>query len=264
MSAPQFNAGSAAQDAADAAVLERELGNGTAPPKGSPRRDRLEQAHARHLARRDGKDPTAVEAKNRDKAAKAAMRDADLALARRLRKAFSPVASPAVMAKAAAEKDSALAHNIRSAQAVRTVLRAELARSLSASATKQLDDLVGTDAVESCPVCHGSGEVPPNPCPSCAGLGLAVDLDGDDATTKAIKSARKARKVGRKLAKKAGPDAKVMAKGATKGQAVVIRTDDPAQYRKLKAMSPREFRAAKIGAAKELGVDPSRVGLGGQ
>jgi hypothetical protein len=260
--ATQFDTGDPAADAVDAAALEAELAAGIAPPKGSPRRTRLEAAHERHTARRAGKDPAAKAEKARRKAAKAAMVAADSLLAMKCAQAFAPVCSPQVAEKA--KHDPSLAFNIKSREGVRAVLRGELERQLPARLFKALGDSSRvpdrgrTDPPETCPTCAGEGEIGRGfPCGDCGGFGIVTADLSPAGVAKELATVKKAKKAAKSAAKSLGKAARTTAaaKVLASGSVRIGIADKPGRA----IDTPRGRRVFDAQLAKELGVKPGQV-----
>ncbi len=250
-------------DVALARQLAEARAAGVAPPKGSPEGDALRRAAKRVDPR--GAIAKAGKADYRARSGYGTTdsdRLTDARLAARIQRAFSPVASAAV--KERAEHDPALKHNIRSAEAVRAILRDQITSALPATASKAI---AGSQSeVDECPVCGGAGFVTPatlasgltpsaGACGTCGGMGLIATPDPDDLDeiAKAVAQARDIRRLAKKLVKLAGPDGAKVAKGAT--GTLTLATDS----KKAAALSPRESAALRRAVAKALGVPVTRL-----
>jgi rubrerythrin len=232
-------------------LLIRQLASGTAEPVGSPARDRLELRARRHQLRQQGKDP----AKAAAKAAKARQDHDDLAFVRQLFKAYSPVASPAVMAKAASGSDPMMASAFKVAEAQRQATRLELANKLSPVLQQSLLDALGTGAVHSCADCGGEGSVAGVSCPSCGGFGLDLpNLDTDADVEAELAAVKRVKKAAKKVAKKGGVSkADIAAVVASKGKAVLgVAVPDLARHPRFQHDFDRQL-------AKSYGVKRGQV-----
>jgi hypothetical protein len=230
-------------------LLVRQLAAGTAEPKGSPARERLELRARRHALRQAGKDPAKAQAK----VAKARREHDDLAFACQLVRAYSPVASAKVMAKAAG--DPMIASAIANAEALRKAVQIELSNKLSPGLQASLADALGTGAVSSCGTCAGDGAVGGVPCTSCGGFGLDLpNLDTDADVEDELDAIKQVRKLAKKLAKKGGAKkADVRAVVAASGTAVVgVAVPGLARHPRLQRHFDRQL-------AKSYGVKRGQV-----
>jgi hypothetical protein len=230
-------------------LLVRQIANGTAEPKGSPARERLELRARRHALRQAGKDPAKAQAK----VEKARREHDDLAFVRQLVRAYSPVASPAVLAKAAS--DPMIASAIANAEAMRKAVQIELSNKLSPGLQASLADALGTGAVSSCGTCAGDGSVAGVPCTSCGGFGLDLpNLDTDADVEDELDAIKQVKRLAKKVAKKGGAKkSDVRAVVAATGTAVVgVASPALARYPRLQRHFDRQL-------AKSYGVKRGQV-----
>jgi hypothetical protein len=243
-------------DTSLARALAEGKASGTAPAKGTPEGDALRRAAKRVDPK--GAIQKEIRADYRARSAYGtadADRLTDARIAARIQRAFSPAASAAV--KERAKSDPVLANTIANIEGPRAAIRAELARVLPTQAAKAIADMdsgTGDDDVNTCPLCGGTGEAPTaTTCLACEGLGVVLPPDSDDEIAAAIAQARSIKRLAKRLVKKAGPDASVMAKGTAP---LILSVTDSKRAAKL---SPREAAAFRRAAAKALGVPAERL-----